>query len=717
MKGVNFNAIVFIGALVLLITSLVLILGVGEGATITVDDDGGADYTNIQNAIDNATDGDTIEVRDGTYFGNIVVDKPLTLSGTNTERTIISGDGKDSTLKLLANHTLLHGFTVMSDVDSLAYGVYAEGHHNTIRDVNCSSNGTSGIQMAYSEESIIENTIVSKFPERGITVTSSDRIQIRNNILSDLIYGIFFFNTTNSSVIGNEITNASLGLYLHYHSNGNVARENIITKSSYTAFQIQSESSDNLVEMNDLRDSDIGLVISSVCTNNLIINNDISSNNLGIRIQSYGNYSGNNIENNSICFNNEGIHVSHTSGVVNLLVRNNNILNNVHHGVNMSSSEGTSINATNNYWGDPSGPYHAQNNSEGKGDNVTDFVLFDPWLTSPVNPPIAFVDSIFPSPALDSESVVLSGHGESSGDITTFSWSSSIDGDLSSGPDPTISLSPLSLGTHTISLRVQDSAWIWSDPVTTSLIVHQRPVALIESIDPNPAMAGDTITFTGSGTDDGSIASFVWTSSLDGELYNGSSFTYTGTSLSPGTHTITLTVQDDLGAWSEPVTQDIEVLIIPENDIPVVTITSHANWTNVSGTIDLSGTTFDSIGGIQYVEVSHNNGPWQRAVGTEAWTYFIDTSALENGHHFFQVRAFDGTDQSETVTVVLAIDRKGDDGGGGGLIPGFGLMHAIASIGTVAFLSQSRRGGGKACFHSRQQSCQGREQRDSNSAS
>lgn len=39
------------------------------GATITVDDDGPADFNNIQAAIDVAADGDTVEVQPGTYTG------------------------------------------------------------------------------------------------------------------------------------------------------------------------------------------------------------------------------------------------------------------------------------------------------------------------------------------------------------------------------------------------------------------------------------------------------------------------------------------------------------------------------------------------------------------------------------------------------------------------------------------------------------------------
>jgi len=45
------------------------------------------------------------------------------------------------------------------------------------------------------------------------------------------------------------------------------------------------------------------------------------------------------------------------------------------------------LNAENNWWGHPSGPYHSTLNPDGQGDNVSDNVDFDPWLTTPPAPP------------------------------------------------------------------------------------------------------------------------------------------------------------------------------------------------------------------------------------------------------------------------------------------------------------------------------------------
>jgi hypothetical protein len=41
------------------------------------------------------------------------------------------------------------------------------------------------------------------------------------------------------------------------------------------------------------------------------------------------------------------------------------------------------LDATNNWWGDASGPYHPVQNPGGLGDDVGDNILFDPWLTAP----------------------------------------------------------------------------------------------------------------------------------------------------------------------------------------------------------------------------------------------------------------------------------------------------------------------------------------------
>jgi len=65
------------------------------------------------------------------------------------------------------------------------------------------------------------------------------------------------------------------------------------------------------------------------------------------------------------------------------LVHNNNIEGNYSYGLYHEVSSGT-VDAENNWWGDASGPYHPTDNPGGLGDEVSDYVDFDPWLTSAV---------------------------------------------------------------------------------------------------------------------------------------------------------------------------------------------------------------------------------------------------------------------------------------------------------------------------------------------
>ena len=63
---------------------LVLVTPDSEAATYTVDNiDDGADYSNITQAVDNASAGDTIRVASRTYYDAVDVDKRLTLIGGN----------------------------------------------------------------------------------------------------------------------------------------------------------------------------------------------------------------------------------------------------------------------------------------------------------------------------------------------------------------------------------------------------------------------------------------------------------------------------------------------------------------------------------------------------------------------------------------------------------------------------------------------------------
>ena len=85
------------------------------------------------------------------------------------------------------------------------------------------------------------------------------------------------------------------------------------------------------------------------------------------------------------------------------------------------------------------------------------------------------------------------------------------------------------------------------------------PVANISSIDPSSSFVNETISFSGYGSDPdgGSIISYKWRSSIDGQLSTQSSFTKSN--LSIGNHIIYFQVQDDEKEWSTSAVKNITI--------------------------------------------------------------------------------------------------------------------------------------------------------------
>lgn len=84
------------------------------------------------------------------------------------------------------------------------------------------------------------------------------------------------------------------------------------------------------------------------------------------------------------------------------------------------------------------------------------------------------------------------------------------------------------------------------------------PKATINAITPNPALPGQTVSFSGTGADlDGAVAEYSWHSTLDGPLSNQPSFSTNV--LSEGVHSILFRVKDNNGTWSPAFQSSLDV--------------------------------------------------------------------------------------------------------------------------------------------------------------
>jgi len=130
---------------------------------------------------------------------------------------------------------------------------------------------------------------------------------------------------------------------------------------------------------------------------------------------------------------------------------------------------------------------------------------------------------------------------------------------------------------------------------------------------------------------------------------------------SQGTYNIKVKAQDEYGAESDWSTAKIVTITVyippPTNQHPTVAITSPSDSTTVSGTISIQGTSYDSDGTVQSVQVKIDSGSWITVTGTTSWSYSWDTATVANGSHTIYVRSYDGTDYSNISSVTVTVDN------------------------------------------------------------
>ncbi len=90
--------------------------GKASGSTWIVDDDEGwwTDYTNIQDAIDNASKGDVIRVFNGTYYGYHSLENEVQMYGNGTEHTIVNALDNWSGFDVNSDNVHIEGFTIFN---------------------------------------------------------------------------------------------------------------------------------------------------------------------------------------------------------------------------------------------------------------------------------------------------------------------------------------------------------------------------------------------------------------------------------------------------------------------------------------------------------------------------------------------------------------------------------------------------------------------------
>ena len=116
-------------------------------------------YSSVQDAIDNASDGDIIYVFKGKYYENITVNKSITLIGENKNNTIIEGY-----IIISVNRVKISGFIVNNSYDtelSIGNGIEVLSNYSIITN-NIISNNNNGIYIpGFSNNLFYHNNFIN----------------------------------------------------------------------------------------------------------------------------------------------------------------------------------------------------------------------------------------------------------------------------------------------------------------------------------------------------------------------------------------------------------------------------------------------------------------------------------------------------------------------------------------------------------------------------
>jgi parallel beta-helix repeat protein len=541
--------------------------------------DGSAEhpYRSITEALNLASEGDTIYVFAGTYNETVTINKRVSLiGGIDNEPSIIYSRFSHyynvditSDFVTLENFTLLdterfitsqRGALVHVGADNVVvqknnlsscdlWGIYLDSSNDDTISGNL-INGTKGAYVSGSNNNVFSNNNISNSSDAGIKISSSTKNIIYDNYFKKNSFGISSIDSSYSNITRNTfVQNKYHGMYL-FGDRDDVIRANSIRNNTESGINIESY-------------------------NCLIADNRIDGNQVGITVQQ----SGCEVRNNTL-INQGGIGLSATRGSSNNIISLNhfqkNMVNAKEQGHNQWDAGGKG-----NYWSDY---YQIDRNLDGIGDvpylidsGGVDHYPLGVFLQPPRKP-------LNPSPADDAENVGLKitltvKVFDNDSTILTVYFYNAVD-DIYLGR----AVNAISGTNASFSMRLPfDTTFAWYAIANDSQLenrsdiwfftTRQRPPENKKPV-ANPgnhysASINQPVTFNGSSSydPDGSIIFYRW------NFGDGSSEildkTPVHTYSDPGTFRVTLTVVDNDGRSAMANTTVVVSGVIYKNNPPV----------------------------------------------------------------------------------------------------------------------------------------------------
>jgi len=292
---------------------------IGNGIILYVGGSGPGNYSKIQEAIDNALDGDTIFVYNNSspYFENLFINKSIRLIGEQKETTIIDANKNLNVITIFANNVTISGFTIQNSGNLLINsGIELRSSNDTISG-NIISKNYMGIGMwttgpDISNYNTITSNIITSNKGNSIYIWGSTFILISNNTFLDNDGINLDGQSSNINISNNVFHNEGILCYSTYIYNNIISNNSVNGKPLIYMVNTFNKIVDNagqvilvgchniVIRDQNLSHATVGLMLIG-CNNCLITKNTITNNGyFGIVLLQSSN---NNISKNTISDN------------------------------------------------------------------------------------------------------------------------------------------------------------------------------------------------------------------------------------------------------------------------------------------------------------------------------------------------------------------------------------------------------------------------------
>ncbi|MGE3886399.1 MAG: nitrous oxide reductase family maturation protein NosD [Vicinamibacterales bacterium] len=202
----------------------------------------------LQALVDRAAPGDRVVVPAGSYEGDLLIDKAITLVGDG--RPVLRGSGTGSVVRVRAAGATIEGFDIDGrrggDLGRDTSGVHVAAPRVTVRHCRI-RDALFGIYLRESDDAVVEGNTIVGIPDRppgevgsGIHVWNSQRYRLTGNEIVGTRDGMYIQSSSNGVIRGNRARDLRYGLHYMF-SDDNLFEDNSFETGAAGAALMYSE--------------------------------------------------------------------------------------------------------------------------------------------------------------------------------------------------------------------------------------------------------------------------------------------------------------------------------------------------------------------------------------------------------------------------------------------------------------------------------------------